>query len=37
MYFNIGKQKVVWILKCRENDEEAAENTLRNKLVKNII
>ena len=29
MYFDIGKQKVIWILKCRKNDEKAAENALR--------
>jgi hypothetical protein len=28
-YFDIGKQKVVWILKCREQHEEAAGNALR--------
>jgi hypothetical protein len=27
-YFDIGKQKVVWILKCREQHEEAAGNAL---------
>jgi hypothetical protein len=27
-YFNIRKQKVVWILKCREQHEEAAGNVL---------
>jgi hypothetical protein len=30
MYFDIGKQKLVWILKCREQHEEAAENALKN-------
>jgi hypothetical protein len=28
VYFDIGKQKVVWILNCRERDEEAARNAL---------
>jgi hypothetical protein len=28
VYFDIGKQKVVWILKCREQHEEAAGNAL---------
>jgi hypothetical protein len=27
-YIEIGKQKVIWILKCRENDKEAAGNVL---------
>jgi hypothetical protein len=27
-HFDIGKQKVVWILKCREWDEEATGNAL---------
>jgi hypothetical protein len=29
VHFDIGKQKVVWILKCREQHEEAAGNALR--------
>jgi hypothetical protein len=29
VYFDIGKQKVVWILKHREQHEEAAGNALR--------
>ena len=29
MYFDIGKQKVVCILKCREKHKEAAGNALR--------
>ena len=28
MHFDIGKQKVVWILKYKERDEKAAENAL---------
>ena len=28
MYFDIRKQKVAWILKCREQHKEAAENAL---------
>ena len=28
VYFDIGKQKVVWILKCRENDEKVAGNAV---------
>jgi hypothetical protein len=28
VYFDIGKQKLVWILKCREQHEEAAVNAL---------
>jgi hypothetical protein len=31
-YFDIRKQKVVWILKCREQHEEAAGNALRSGL-----
>jgi hypothetical protein len=27
VHFDIGKQKVVWILKCRKHDREAAGNT----------
>jgi hypothetical protein len=27
-YISIGKQKVVWILKCREQHKEAAGNAL---------
>jgi hypothetical protein len=29
VYFDIGKQKVVWILKCKETNEEAIGNALR--------
>jgi hypothetical protein len=37
-YFDIGKQKVVWILKYREQHEEAAGNALtRRDYVKDII
>jgi hypothetical protein len=28
VYFDIGKQKVIWILKCRKQDEEAVGNAL---------
>jgi hypothetical protein len=28
VHFDIGKQKVVWILKYRENNEEVAGNAL---------
>ena len=28
MYFDIEKQKVVWILKYKENDKETVENAL---------
>jgi hypothetical protein len=31
VYFDIGKQKIVWILKYRENDEEVAGNALKAK------
>ena len=31
MHFDIGKQKVVWILKYKEWDEEATGNALRHK------
>ena len=30
MHFDIGKQKVVWILKCKDRDKEAAGNALSN-------
>jgi hypothetical protein len=33
MYFDTGKQNVVLILKCRENDEEAIKNALRRFLI----
>ena len=29
VYFDVGNQKVVWILKCRKQDEEAAGNVLK--------
>jgi hypothetical protein len=29
VHFDIGKQKIVWILKCREHDEEATRNALK--------
>ena len=28
VYFDIGKQKAVWILKLRKHDEESAGNAL---------
>jgi hypothetical protein len=31
VYFDIRKQKVVWILKCKENDKETAGNALNAK------
>jgi hypothetical protein len=31
VHFDIGKQKVVWILKHREQHKEAAGNALREK------
>ena len=31
MYFVIGKQKIVWILKCKEQHKEAAGNALSRK------
>ena len=37
MYFDIGKQKVIWILKCREHDKEAVGNALINGIDVNLI
>ena len=41
VYFDVRKQKVIWILKCMENDEKAAGNAfnrkLKNSTISNII
>ena len=37
VYFDIEKQKVVWIIKCRENDKEAARNALSQETQRNLI
>jgi hypothetical protein len=36
-YISIGKQKVVWILKCREQHKEAAGNALRLSIQNNTV